>query len=687
MVIAENCFRLWIEGEGSRVHAPICEFEFDIMAASAAEDVVEAELEQPSPALKLNRRLLKKKKQLCLKGKGNKGDYFDVYGVEAKAEAILQPPAPNSRLTFKDLQGLVRWVLADGESPKWVFIKNKPLVGKVVMLHLPGIDAALYMTHSNLFKGMTECLGFPRATVGVNPMATSSQTIEAIFSCPKIRTQKNQVKPSPVVLNVGEPRDVDSSSESDGEEEAVDETCLRFPDGGVKRRRLESGGDDVPGRGSHNLRSQQAFPASYYTLTTRQMYENGYPKVDTDVDVLACELPGYVKTRPFGGGGGDTQRKPLEMVAVDCEMCYTCEGLELTRVSIVDAQGKAVLDRLVKPTNPIVNYNTQYSGITAAMMKDVTTTLAEVQEEILGLISAETILVGHSVENDLIALKLLHPLVIDTALLYHHPTRGPMCKPALRMLSARFLRRKIQGNHMSGHDSVEDAKAAMDLAWLKIRNGPGFGKRMKPNCESLIDVLGRHKRRSTLIDRRSMLHQYAVGSCNAVIAASDDDVFAKAMKEVKKEAVDFVWAHFMELNTYYEDLARGVDDWSTRMAEMAALMTCNEFSKSWNLSSDASSTQDRQSTSKPPLPAQLQTILARLNDRVTKIHSALPPNSVLIVVTGHGDAASVRRIQELKWKRIQNKEAGAEKWSESNEAVLEELGARAQTTVSFTCIK
>lgn len=656
------------------------------MAESEAEVAVKAELEPPSPGLKLNRRFLKKKKQLCLKGKGSKGDYFDVYGVEAKAEAILQPPTPNSRLTFKDLQGLVRWVLADGESPKWVFIKNKPLVDKVVMLHLPGIDAALYMAHSNLFKGMTECLGFPRATVGVNPMATSSQTIEAIFNCAKLRTKKGQVKSSPVVLNGGEPCDDDSSLESDGEEEAVDETCLRFPDGGVKRRRLENGGDDVSGRGSHNLRSQQAFPASYYTLTARQMYENGYPKVDTDVDVLACELPGFVKTRPFGGGGG-TQMTPFEMVAVDCEMCYTCKGLELTRVSIVDAQGKSVLDRLVKPANPIVNYNTQYSGITAAMMKDVTTTLAEVQEEILGLVSAETILVGHSVENDLIALKLLHPLVIDTALLYHHPTRGPMCKPALRMLSARFLRRKIQGNHISGHDSVEDAKAAMDLAWLKIRNGPGFGKRMKPNCESLIEVLSRHNRRSTLIDRRSMLHQYAVGSCNAVVATSDDDVFAKAMKEVKKTAVDFVWAQFTELNTYYEDLARGVDNWSTRMAEMAASMTCDEFSKSWNLSSDASSTQDLESTTKLMLPAQLQAILACLNDRVTKIHSALPPNTLLIVVTGHGDTASLRRIQELKWKRLQNKELGAEKWSESNEAVLEELGARAQTTVSFTCVK
>lgn len=72
-------------------------------------------------------------------------------------------------------------------------------------------------------------------------------------------------------------------------------------------------------------------------------------------------------------------------------------------------------------------------------------------------------------ENDLLALKICHDLVIDTAILYRHP-RGGSYKAALRVLSRKFLHKEIQ-NSGNGHDSIEDARAAMDLAILKFRNG------------------------------------------------------------------------------------------------------------------------------------------------------------------------------------------------------------------------
>lgn len=90
------------------------------------------------------------------------------------------------------------------------------------------------------------------------------------------------------------------------------------------------------------------------------------------------------------------------------------------------------------------------------------------QEDFLKLVYKETILVGHSLENDLLALKISHDLVIDTAVLYKHP-RGSH-KTALRVLTRRFLSREIQESE-SGHDSVEDARAALELALLKIRHG------------------------------------------------------------------------------------------------------------------------------------------------------------------------------------------------------------------------
>ena len=53
------------------------------------------------------------------------------------------------------------------------------------------------------------------------------------------------------------------------------------------------------------------------------------------------------------------------------------------------------------------------------------------------ILHSEVILVGHSLENDLIALKLVHTKVIDTSILYPNQ-RGSNFKNALKFLSQRF---------------------------------------------------------------------------------------------------------------------------------------------------------------------------------------------------------------------------------------------------------
>ena len=114
----------------------------------------------------------------------------------------------------------------------------------------------------------------------------------------------------------------------------------------------------------------------------------------------------------------------------------------------------------------------RWSGITEEALRDVTTTLEEVQSHILSVLSASPtpILLGHSLESDLKALKICHPLCIDTAVIYHHP-RGKPLKPGLAWLTKKWCGREIQNRGEGGHDPEEDARACVDLLRKKVEHG------------------------------------------------------------------------------------------------------------------------------------------------------------------------------------------------------------------------
>lgn len=152
--------------------------------------------------------------------------------------------------------------------------------------------------------------------------------------------------------------------------------------------------------------------------------------------------------------------------ALDCEMCYTTYGLELTRVTVIDHKSEVVYEKLVRPENHILDYNTKFSGIKEGDLDNITTSLVDVQRDLLEMFSSKTILIGHSLDSDMKALKLFHTRFIDTAQLFPHK-RGLPFKRALRTLMVENLRVIIQED--AGHDSKEDASAAFRLVMWKAK--------------------------------------------------------------------------------------------------------------------------------------------------------------------------------------------------------------------------
>lgn len=200
-------------------------------------------------------------------------------------------------------------------------------------------------------------------------------------------------------------------------------------------------------------------------------------------------------------------------VCFDCEMGYTVYGMELIRLTATSwPDGKELLDVLVRPIGEVLDLNSRYSGVwpedivnaepwsanglstqegaekpedkqkeekggeEAAQPKakkkmQIVSSPVVARDLLFSLISPDTPLIGHGLENDLNAVRIVHPTLIDTILLYPH-RRGLPMRHGLKMLMETRLNKAIQvevDGNATGHDSAEDARAAGELVRLKVQ--------------------------------------------------------------------------------------------------------------------------------------------------------------------------------------------------------------------------
>ncbi|CAF9909203.1 MAG: RNA exonuclease 3 [Alectoria fallacina] len=182
---------------------------------------------------------------------------------------------------------------------------------------------------------------------------------------------------------------------------------------------------------------------------------------------------------------------PNDAVCFDCEMGYTTLGLELIRLTATAwPNGEELLDVLVRPLGEILDLNSRFSGVWPEdyanalsyecrsidednPSKDGEKRLRIVESPSIARdllfehLTPESPLIGHALDNDLNATRIIHPSIVDTILLFPHP-RGLPLRFGLKALMKRHLDRDVQMGGDQGHDSKEDARAAGDLVRLKI---------------------------------------------------------------------------------------------------------------------------------------------------------------------------------------------------------------------------
>lgn len=348
-------------------------------------------------------------------------------------------------------------------------------------------------------------------------------------------------------------------------------------------------------------------------LSEQELSENNYP-ISRLEDPEAEKSWVASRIKPNQPDSNEHEYQ-VKVYALDCEMCLTDKGSELTRIAVVDEHKKVVMDRLVLPHNPIVNYLTQFSGITAEMLDGVTTRLEDIQRELRDLVDARDILIGHSLENDLWALKFRHSNIIDTAIVYRLQ-KETHWKPALKWCANKYLNQSIQATGPQGHNPVEDALTCLQLVHAKMLNGMNFGRAAVTSTNIVQKIL---PRTTAVIDFNTPSWQGDYAK-DVVSCTSDDEVVDNILTQTRKNDLVVARMHG-PLHTRSETHAQP-------QAQADGEAKPNDEVKADGLNSSQ--------------------LMAETNARLKRLYNGLPSNTALIVFNALTDSPRVRELRALR---------------------------------------
>ncbi|XP_044269439.1 RNA exonuclease 5 [Tribolium madens] len=407
-------------------------------------------------------------------------------GINASLATDLENRVP---LFLADLQHLIMYSQLGHHSPyspaRWCALEKFNRLATTCVLVVENMTLYHYMAHGNMFPFVSST--FEHKLEILAPNSSNSDVVRELSMVPLTGTQVKKFCTQYGTLEEA----VHKSSE------VFDTVRSLFP--------IEK---DKEGKNQlyPDLPPTDRFPRTQLLLSGWQMVEENFPLPIKGL--MENKYAGYVLTKDRY----EDVTPHSKMFGIDCEMCKTTIGdLELTRVSVVDEDLNTFYDTLVKPENRITDYLTRFSGITYKMMKNITTRLQDVQEDLRRILPADAILVGQSLGNDLHALKMMHPYVIDTSVIYNI-TGDRVRKTKLKTLTEEFLSERIQEGK-GGHCSTEDSMASLKLAQLKLTKSLYFGDAVMGNLHSEIRTcpeLGTYNYATSMLKQTTKVDKTAV---------------------------------------------------------------------------------------------------------------------------------------------------------------------------------
>ncbi|KAF4122509.1 RNA exonuclease 1 [Geosmithia morbida] len=657
-------------------------------------------------------------------GGDNGGDWEVITRPKKKAKKLPKPGkgypsitfSPNARLNSKinvnSLRDLVTYIFADGAGPQWVAVSHRPEFRKIVSIMVPGLEEAMFKAGVDLaaFNRMRE---YEREEeerereAGKAPDHGFPSSPDEYYPRKLVKDDlPDALKPFadmfPHLWPVKTPGD-----DKHGKMHSPMTAFLTVP----SRDKNKKGSGVRPASEPQGWKNERT-RITEFIATVDDLADNGFvihPALLPEGEARdAFKAPeGWAVTKVDEIEDGDVPESEIqqgsitagrEVLALDCEMCMTGESeFSLTRISIVNWSGEVVLDELVKPDKPIVDYVTRFSGITEEMLAPVTTTLRDIQEKLVEILHPRTILVGHSLESDTKAIKLAHPFIVDTSILFPHP-RGPPLKSSLKWLAQKYLSREIQKAGASGHNSIEDAKTCLDLVKQKCEKGKLWGT-SDSQGENIFRRLARAGTAYKAQGGAAAVGGLEVGKTSAAVdwgqpskgagagatyqlgCKDDEEVTANVIRavngdpdglEIRGGGVDFVWARMRELEA--------LQGWWNKNRVDAA--------------SNGSSDGGPQARAPEPDGDSLDRAVARLSGRLKRIHESLPPCTAFIVYSGSGDPREMARLQQMQsqWRKEYNTPGKkwdelSVKWTDAEEQALKRAAKKARAGLGFVGVK